>query len=57
MAMENKPGFKMENSANYDQNEELNQNNSYNERPGSRIYPDGGADNKMNIRQSYEGDE
>ena len=60
MAMENKPGFNMEGSANYggEQMEDENQNYSQNRRPDSRIYPEGGSDNKMNLRQnSEEGEE
>lgn len=55
MAMENKPGFNMEGSANYggEQMEDENQNYSQN----GRIYPEGGSDNKMNIRENYEGEE
>lgn len=60
MAMENKPGFNMEGSANYggEQMEDENQNYSQNGRPDNRIYPEGGSDNKMNLRQnSEEGEE
>ena len=57
MAMENKPGFKMESSANYggEQNEDENQNYSQNDRQGSRIFADdGGSGNKIGLRQNYE---
>ena len=59
LAIENKPGNKMESSANYggEQNEDDNQNFSQNDRPGSRIFADGGSGNKIGLRQSYEGEE
>jgi hypothetical protein len=60
MALENKPGFKMESSANYggEQNEDENQNYSQNDRQGSRIYADGGGSgSKIGLRQSDDGEE
>ena len=59
LAIENKPGNKMESSANYggEQNEDDNQNFSQNDRPGSRIFADGGSGNKINLRQSDEREE
>ena len=55
LAIENKPGNKMESSANYggEQNEDDNQN----DRQGSRIFADGGSGNKINLRQSDEREE
>jgi len=49
----------MEGSANYggEQMEDENQNYSQNGRQDSRIFPEGGSDNKMNIRENYEGEE
>ena len=56
MAIENKPGIKMEGSANYggEQNEDDNQNFSQNDRPGDRIFADGGSGSKIGLRQNSE---
>ena len=55
LAIENKPGNKMESSANYggEQNEDDNQN----DRQGSRIFADGGSGSKIGLRQNSEGED
>lgn len=54
MALENKPGFNMENSANYggEANEDENQ-----DRQGSRIFAEGGSGSKIDLRQSDHGED
>ena len=49
----------MERSANYggEQNEDDNQNFSQNDRPGSRIFADGGSGSKIGLRQNSEGED
>ena len=57
MAMENKPGFKVQSPENLEGEQNDDENQNQNDRQDSRIFPEGGADSGMNLRHNSEGEE